>query len=103
MTKVARMKYILLLGFLTNLLPNEVEMLECYQCIDAKDFECVVNTSLAVLSLWGISGIIPENPDAINNLKNTYECKEQQNSIVNCSHQCEIIIDNNICGGAGNT
>ena len=75
-------------------------MLECYNCIDTKDFECVVNTTFAISI---ISSIIPENRDALSNLKNAYECKDQQNSIVNCPYQCKISIYTNICGGAGNT
>ena len=101
-TKVAKMKYITLLGFLTSLLPNKVEMLECYQCIDTKDFECVVNTTAAM-----ISDMISENPDAtfinLRNVSEFSECKDLQNKVALCdnSHSCEIVINPDLCGGVG--
>ena len=101
------MKYITLLGFLTSLLPNKVEMLECYQCIDTKDDECVVNTTTAPITI--ISNITAENPDAsLINLKNVSElsqCKDLQNKVAKCdnSHPCQIVIIPDLCSGVGKT
>ena len=87
---MAKMKYILFTSFLTSLLSNEVEMLECYQCVDIKDFECLVKL----------------NKSGMDTYVNKNKCKGHQSNIVQCDnsyHSCEITILPDKCGSLGKT
>ena len=85
------MEYIKLLSFLTCLLSNEVEMLECYQCVDIDDFECLVSSS---------------NKSGMDTYVNKSKCKGHQSNIVQCdnsNNSCEITILPDKCGSLGKT
>ena len=76
---MAHMKYILLLTFLACLLPNNVEMLQCYQCVDTKDFECFLNTVETVNASEGMMRMA-------DNMGQWIKCKDRQSSIVTMCH-----------------
>ena len=89
---MAHMKYILLLTFLACLLPNNVEMIQCYQCVDTEDFECFLNT---------FKGMGMADNDV--NMGQWVKCKDHQSDIVQCVNFSSCVINNlpNLCGGIG--
>ena len=89
---------ILFLSFLTYLLPNNVEMLQCYQCVDTKDFECFLNTVEPVNETKGM-----RMADNDVNMDQWVKCKDRQSSIVHCVASSACYISNlpNKCGGIG--
>ena len=95
---MAHMKYILLLTFLACLLPNNVEMLQCYQCVDTKDFECFLNTVETENTTIGM-----RMADNDVNMGQWVKCKDHQSDIVQCVNFSSCVINNlpNLCGGIG--
>ena len=96
--QMAHMKYILLLTFLACLLPNNVEMLQCYQCVDTKDFECFLNTVEPVNETKGM-----RMADNDVNMGQWVKCQDSQSNSVHCVDFSSCYINNlpNQCGGIG--